>query len=227
VPAIIQSHFLRLKIGHHPPLSLFLAGEVAHVNTFTVTARLPGFNDDEYERDATRFGDVMMARTDTSTSQPIGIRWRPHRDEVAELESRYDAACVVVDWDGRNDYPSRDDPRRRLTLSEHVIEECQIRLNRWLTKKERREILHQVTPQIDEARRKLIQTGWFVHGNTDPATPANWVARKLLKPSMSWATITGVDADQLPSAFRSIHRFADRAMLALPVRGAVNGTALY
>ena len=38
VPSIIQSHFLQPKNGRHPTLSVFLAGEVRHVDTFTVTA---------------------------------------------------------------------------------------------------------------------------------------------------------------------------------------------
>jgi len=59
-PSIIQSHFLQPKIGRHPPLSMFLAGEVGPVDTFTVIARLPGFCVDEYECDAARFGGVML-----------------------------------------------------------------------------------------------------------------------------------------------------------------------
>jgi hypothetical protein len=218
VPSIIQSHFLQPKIGRHPPLSMFLAGEVGPVDTFTVIARLPGVRDDEYECDSARFGGVMLNQTDTSASQPIDIRWRPHRGEMRELESQYEAACVVVDWDGRHHYPSRNDPPRQLTPSEHIIEECQIRMGRQLKKNEERDILRQITPQIDEGRKQFIEAGWYAHGSSDSRTQANWVARRLLDPSLSWATITGVDADLLPGPVRSIQRFAERAILTLPLR---------
>jgi hypothetical protein len=91
-------------------------------------------------------------------------------------------------------------------------------MGRQLKKNEEREILRQVTPQIDEGRKKFIEAGWYVHGYVDLEKCAGWVARKLLNPSISWARITGVEFDELRAVMRPIHRFIDITMLILPVR---------
>jgi hypothetical protein len=69
---------------------------------------------------------------------------------------------------------------------------------------------------MEQARRRLLDSGFHVEGKADLHQHADWVARRLLDPSLSWASITGADADQLPSVIRSCHKFASNAELILP-----------
>jgi hypothetical protein len=137
---------------------------------------------------------------------------------MAKLEHEYDSACVVVDWDGSNHFASRYDGENQLTLSESIIVECEARMSRRLTKNERRGILRQITPQIEEGRKQFLDEGWYVQGKAALETHAQWVASRLLDPSQSWSKITGADVDLLPSATSSCHQFAERALLTLPTR---------
>src|ERR671918_153200 len=83
---------------------------------------------------------------------------------------------------------------------------------------EKRELLKEIDPQISEGRQWFLDMGWHASGAADPWTQAQWVAQKLLNPRESWATISGLDPDLLPSVIRACHEFARRAMLTLPHR---------
>ena len=136
---------------------------------------------------------------------------------VAKLPGASDeAACVVVEWDGQDRYRSRHDPAVAVTFSMHVVEECEARLDRRVTKREQRAIVKQITPQLMQARRRLLNSGFHVEGKADLHQHASWIARRLLDSSLSWTSITGADADQLSSVTHSCHKFASNAELVLP-----------
>jgi allophanate hydrolase subunit 2 len=137
---------------------------------------------------------------------------------MAGLEQKHEAACVVIDWDGRSYYWSKNNPQQSITASEYIVEQCADRLGRELTKGEKRELLKEIDPQISEGRQWFLDIGWHASGAADPWTQAQRVAQKLLNPRESWATICGLDPDLLPSAIRACHEFARRAMLTLPHR---------
>ena len=125
---------------------------------------------------------------------------------------------VAVDWDGRTKYPSRYDNTNLVTASAHVVEQCEAYIGRRMTKREGRAIVKQITPQMQQARARFLDSGFHVVGNADLRQQADWVARRLLDPSLSWASISGVDTAELPSVIRSCHRFAKNAKLILPSR---------
>jgi len=218
VPAMIQSHFFRIKTDlDTPPLSLYSVGAWPGASN-TIVVKLPGASDDQFERDRCLFSGLMASEVQQVNGEHVVARWRPNRAEMTRAEVVSDAACVVVDWDGRNRYRSRYDPAVEVKTSIHVVEECEARLHRRVTKREQRAIVKQITPQLMQARRRLLDSGFHVEGKADLHQHAGWIAQRLLDPSLSWASITGADAAQLPSVIRSGHRFANNAKLTLASR---------
>jgi hypothetical protein len=217
VPALVQSYFFRIETGYDQILESYVRG-VSEVAKFTIVGRIPGTTDEDFELDQNRFSHAMFETVVGSSERPIVVKQRPSRTEMADLEQVNLAACVVIDWDGRSQYWCMNDPEQSITLSEYIVEQCEDRLGRELTKREERELLKQVDPQIAEGRQFFLDTGWSPRGATDPLQQAQWVAQKLLSPMQSWETISGVDADLLPSVIRACNQFAERAMLTLPRR---------
>ena len=154
-------------------------------SSHTIVVKLPGASDDQFERDRCRFSGLMASEVQQVNGEHVVARWRPDRTEMAWAEMVSDAACVVVDWDGRNRYRSRYDPAVEVTTSIHVVEECEARLDRRETKRERRAIAKQITPQLLQSRRRLLDSGFHVKGKAGLHQHAGWVARRLLDPSLS------------------------------------------
>jgi hypothetical protein len=217
VPALVQSHFFRIEAGYDQLLGLYIKG-VGEVPKFTIIVQIPGTTEEQFECDRQRFANVMFETVVGPPEHHIAVSQRPSRTEMAGLEQKHEAACVVIDWDGRSYYWSKNNPQQSITASEYIVEQCADRLGRELTKGEKRELLKEIDPQISEGRQWFLDIGWHASGAADPWTQAQRVAQKLLNPRESWATISGLDPDLLPSAIRACHEFARRAMLTLPHR---------
>ena len=133
-------------------------------DTYPIVVKLPGSLDAEYETDSIRFRNLWLENAIGAEAGDIVVRKRPDRQEMAILEERNDASCVVIDWDGRDHYPSRYSPDNRVTPSHHVVEECEARMDRRMSKRETRELLSQVDPQFAEARTQFRNLGWTALG---------------------------------------------------------------
>lgn len=222
-PSIHKSHFMRVELDiDAPPLStyLYMWSEVWPESYQTIVARLPGATDEEFERDCRALSHAMLEDTAQGDRGVINVTRRPKRFEMATLEDERGASCVVIDWDGRDRYKSRYDANVYVTVSKHIIEECEARLDRPLKKREKRELSSQVDDQLTSGRKRYIDAGWEASGHRDVQTQARWVAQRLLDPSRSWAKITGADPNELEiySRMRACHTFAEKASLTLPTR---------
>jgi hypothetical protein len=159
--------------------------------------------------------------------------WRLPRRVMALIEKLTRLGAVVVDWDGRPTYQvchrttcrekyctdecvARDcahegcwDPEHVVGVAEYVAVEVEARLQRRLTKQERRAITHELAPQLEAARRFFLDHGWE---RVRPAPDdwdvsrldvhARWLARRLLGESYR-VIARGEDEDGRPvTAFR-------------------------
>ena len=214
VPAFVQSHFSRVETGYGGVLDSYVGGFLRK-STFTVSVKLSGASEEDFQGDRQRFVNAMLEGMAEPGSRPVTVKRRLNRAEMADLERQHSASCMVIDWDARNHYQSRHSPHRWVTVSEYIVEECEAHLGRKLPKRERRDLVNQVDPQLTAGRKWFLQSGWDVHGNADLALHANWVTQRLLDPDRSWAAISGADADLLPSVMRACRRFAQHAGLKL------------
>jgi hypothetical protein len=217
VPALVQSHMYRIETAYDQLLELYIRG-LGEVKKFTIIGQIPKTTDEDFERDQNRLANTVFETVVGPPDHPIAIQKRPSRTEMADLEKVNTAACVVIDWDGRSHYWSVNSPEQSITVSQYIIQECENRLGRKLTKREERQLLAQIDPQIAKGRQFFLDIGWDTSGAADTFKHAQWVAQKLLNPGRSWEKISGLDADLLPSSIRACHQFARRAMLTLPHR---------
>ena len=135
---------------------------------------------------------------------------------VANLPGASDGApCVVVEWDDLNRYPSRYDPAVEVTISIHVVQECEARLDRRVTKRERRAIVKQVAPQLGQAHRRLLDSDFHVAGNADLQSHARWTAKRLLYPEETWDGLFP-DVNETRGLRRACSDFASKAQVELP-----------
>ena len=217
VPAMIQSHFFRFRIKtglDTPPLSLYSVGAWPGASN-TIVVKLPGASDDQFERDRCRFSGLMASEVQQVNGEHVVARWCPDRAEMARAEVVSDAACVVVDWDGRNRYRSRYDPAVEVTISSHVVEECEARLDRRVTKREQRAIVKQLAPQLGQGHRRLLDSDFHVAGNADLQSHARWTAKRLLYPEETWDGLFP-DVNETRGLRRACSDFASKAQVELP-----------
>lgn len=218
VPAIVHSHFLRVRTGLNGLLDLYVVGTWNN-NEIPIVAPLPGTTNEEFERDFPRLRDLMLEKVlepKSGTLPGIVVRWRPDRAEMTRREERLGAKSVVVDWDGSESFRSHHDPTKRLSLVDYVLEQCELRVVRGLSKHERRWIVQKIQPQVEAARRRHLESGFGVIGSSNAKQTAAWIAQRLLYPQRSWTVITKSDVDQLPSVIRACTRYAKAAGLTLP-----------
>jgi hypothetical protein len=216
VPALLQSHFFRLATGTDLLMGWYSVGGWVPP-TYILVAQLPGTSLEDFEIDRRRFsqGRIVQPLPGNSFRGEWSIYWEPDREEMRLIEERYQSACVVIPWNGNNGYSSLTNPEVRVTISEHVIEECELRARRPLKKSEKREVKKQLAPQLRAGRNWFKEQGWIPMPNIDLDKHAQWVAARLLDPSRSWSEITGEGADLLHSRLRACYRFAKRAEINL------------
>jgi hypothetical protein len=223
LPTVVRSHFERVELGLDGLMNLRMF--TFDVPQYRIFARLPGVSDEDFERDMARFREAAIETLEraSSGSRAITVSWRPTRGQMAAAECEEGAAVVVIDWHGEK-YPSQSKTDTFVSVTEHVIEECQGRLDRPLTKREKREVLRHLKPQIAEARRWFHEQGWKPRGATDLERTAKWLASRLLDPFRPWSEITRLDADEFPRVdpdllrprMKSCSAFAKNAELTLP-----------
>ncbi|MDA1096253.1 MAG: hypothetical protein O3B84_03240 [Chloroflexi bacterium] len=220
VPAILQSHSLRLKLGLQSLMGWYIVGFAWSPPEYTIVAQLPGTSEEDFESDRVRFSTGRLAQTIPDDLGDIEATWIPDRAEMRLVEESYGATCVVIRWDGHSHYPSQADPSTLVTLTGYIAEECATRLHRTLTKREKRALSNQVTPQIREGRAWFREQGWSFLSTADLETHARWLAQKLLDPSLKDDDLSMIEAaagfDRHPDHIRhSCNRLAKAVALTL------------
>ena len=138
-------------------------------------------------------------------------QYRPSDEVMAALEEKLDLACVIYDWDGRSAW----------SVKNHIFVRCEKRLGRTLGEREKREITKQLNPQLKEARRELMESGWLAGGTYSQDDYAKWIGQKLLHPKLPLTVISGTRAGEnspYKRAHRGVNRFAEAASLNLRLR---------
>jgi hypothetical protein len=227
-PAIYQNHFFRLSIGIEEPLEIYPLGifqQGAFISdTYPIVAKLPGTIDSDFERDSIRFRNLWLENTIAADAGDIRFRRRPDRPDMAMLELRNNASCVVIDWDGRNHYTSQHDSKKSISVTDHILDECEARAGKTFSKVEKRNVVNQLQSQLTDARKWFLEHQWQSQSRADLELHAKWVASRLLQPQLPWDALdpdAKEDYDSEPrdrAIRRACTEFASTASLNLPIR---------
>ena len=212
VPAIVHSHSLRASIGSEAPMVLYGLG-VQLVQSCTLMVRLPGTTDEDFERDSVFFRELHLELPYTfDDGLRCSIKRRPDRDELARIEHRENASTVTLHWE----------PMREQHPADKILRACELRLDRPLTYRERRNIRGQLDPQLRAARGELARSSeWEPASNADIETHARWTAIRLLEPDRTWAeiarrdTLDGLGLVHDATVRQAVKLFTERAGLEL------------
>ena len=247
VPALVQHHFFRAQGGPTldstiPPMSMYAldSGEPA---VLSVTVKLPGRTEEQYERDKSK----AINLAETTVLQADGgqirvVRSRFSREERVEWEASIDSSCVLLEWDGCRFLPlgvelptmAKTESLTHVTPADYLIDQCQQRLGRPLRYIEKRAVKSQVSRQIRRYRTLLRSEGWSTLGDFDFGLIANTIARLLLNPRLTWLRLSPTNETSIgkhqyrnfQSVQRACNNFAALANLDLPQkrRGRVRGS---
>jgi hypothetical protein len=239
VPAIIQHHFYQ---GHDdsdvdqtiPPLSIYASAPFMPV-ALPITIMLPGASEKQFDSDKIRALNLAETTIIKGNGGPIRvIRTHFSLAERADWEKSIDSTCILFEWDGHRFLPHgvelptamESNSPHRVTPVAYLVDQCQQRLSRRLTKRQELSVRRQVAGQIREHRRSLGADGWTVLGVGDLDYVSTCVARLLLTPQVTWHDLTLDDKDgknrydDYQTIRRACLRFATLANLTLPKKQA-------
>jgi hypothetical protein len=221
IPAVIYSHFTlarlwesaRGRIGSVPPLP-FLISDAEIVNYYPLTVPLPDARPEYLPLEREYFAALhRQSRLDDEGHRDVILRRRPSRTEMEWVERRLGASTVNYDWE-----PAREPPP-----VDQIVAAVKSRLQRSLSKDEARELRRHVDEQVTEIRQFLRSSGgWSPSVTPDHEAHAEWVARRLLDPTLTWVQIAALhcrDDGEIPHSDmvgREARRFAREAGLELP-----------
>jgi len=212
-PAIINSHFLGADFGAAGVLAVYGKG-VFTPSSRTLVLVLPGYGREEALRIAERLQRAILGKR----IDDILVEWFPERDEMSEMEASLNAGCVILDWDGSSKQHCRFGCTEVHSVLTWAAEECEQRLQRPLSKREREATRRQLAPQVEVARESFLSTGEFERAATaDSDLHAEWVALRLVKPDATYSWLEAQYPGRHRDAIRrACDRFAERAWLAWP-----------
>ena len=246
VPAVIDSHFRRIMLAEltapepdqfgrkannkprramlEPDLLLNgVIGRVAPIQRETIIARLPIGDGPPSPAGEAQPRSLMMATVvNEGTPSAVRVNRRPRENELLSIAREQNLLHVRVDWDGRAHYWSEQHRGRRLTLTEFLAEQCELRLGEPLTIRQERALQSQIQPQVQTARARFLEQGFRVEAGADLEIHARWVARRLLNPEVGYEKIAVEEAKRNPnppgqsSVREACVAFAQAAGLNLP-----------
>jgi hypothetical protein len=252
-PAIIDSHFVRLRTGRDVILPV-ATSPMRYAPEFLIIVPVPGAAPDRVAQASQRICDAY--RLDIKPSGCREIRQSPHPDQWDQLRRETAASCIAIVWDGHSRMswtgsavpvgtvptapdrpampaaggsPARSRSRRSTAdVSTYVEELADVRCGHPLSYRERRAVRGNADHEVRSVHAYLSRRGWRPDALADLELHASWVVRRLQ--GASFAAIATEwqgqgHAVERNTVSKAVNAFAGAASLTLPRRSRRQLTA--